>query len=176
MLIRLSGEPERSYGHEALDSKYANDDGGPSLWWRDGRVKELQARLGQFSTTEAIRRSIVDTVLASGSPDVLDRLQRYIDRSRVEAVENASQVLDGFAAKEDRLRWRDRISIGVFGTLFAGVVAALFVDLSLTFWHIVLLVVTFGVGMRALVALVRRDGGYFGGSELRAIRPPDQAA
>ncbi len=38
MLIPLSGLPERSYGEPELESKYINDDGGPSLWWRDRLV------------------------------------------------------------------------------------------------------------------------------------------
>ena len=129
MLIKLSSMPERSYGDPDLNSKYANDDGGPSLWWRDGRVKELQSRLAAVSLTEGIRREIVETARLE-SPEVLERMERYVDRMRVESVENANQVFDGFASKEQWLRRRDIASLYIAGLLIAGLVSALFVDLG----------------------------------------------
>ena len=54
MVIRLSGTPDRTYGNETPRSKYINDDGGPSLWWRDGRIKELQERLAGVAIAAAI--------------------------------------------------------------------------------------------------------------------------
>lgn len=45
IFIQVSSHPERLYGERELSSKYMDDDGGPSYWWRDKRVKELQAAL-----------------------------------------------------------------------------------------------------------------------------------
>jgi len=174
MLIKLSSTPERSYGDPDLNSKYANDDGGPSLWWRDGRVKELQSRLATVSLTEGIRREIVETA-RSENPEVLERMERYIDRMRVESVENAAQVFDGFASKELWLRRRDVASLYIAGLLIAGLVSALFVDLSLTLWHVVLIAVTAVVGIRALVGWFRREAGYLDPKALSIVRPDTQA-
>ena len=54
ILVKLSSRPDRTYGDVELNSKYVNDDGGPSLWWRDEQVRKLQERLGRIRTSEAI--------------------------------------------------------------------------------------------------------------------------
>ncbi len=174
MLVKLSALPERTYGDEDLNSKYVNDDGGPSLWWRDKKVKAMQVRLGRMNASEAIRREIVETA-RSESPDVLDRMQRFIDRSRVERIENADQVLERFASAEEWLRRRDLLAIYVAGLLLAGLVAALFVELSLGFWHVILIVATAVISVRALAGWLRREGGYLGKKELRTVRPTPAA-
>jgi deoxycytidine triphosphate deaminase len=45
--VKLTDLAERPYGHEDLQSKYVNDDGGPSYWWRDKRIKALHERLSE---------------------------------------------------------------------------------------------------------------------------------
>jgi len=175
MLVRLSSEPDRSYGDAELRSKYVNDDGGPSLWWRDGRVEQLQERLGQFNATEAIRQRIVNTVRFE-SPEVIERFQRRIDRGRVGKIENADQVLDEFARAEDRRRLCDR-GVRALPLLFgSGVVASVFAAFGV--WTIVLAVLTFASLGGALAAYLRDDHGYLGKSELRAIRqrPAEEAS
>jgi deoxycytidine triphosphate deaminase len=119
MLVRLSGEPDRTYGDEDLRSKYVNDDGGPSLWWRDERVRQLQERLGNSNATEAIRREIVDTVRFQ-STEVIARLQHHIDRKRVAQIENADQVLSDFARWEKRRRLIDNATPGAASALWRG--------------------------------------------------------
>src|SRR5205085_4347843 len=42
ILVRLSSTPTRVYGDRELSSKYMDDDGGPSYWWRDKRIKSLK--------------------------------------------------------------------------------------------------------------------------------------
>ncbi len=80
MIVRLSAESARSYGDQELRSKYINDDGGPSLWWRDARVSQLQLRLGAVNVSERIRQEIVETVRFQ-NPQILERLQHDIDGS-----------------------------------------------------------------------------------------------
>lgn len=166
MLVRLSGEPERTYGDEDLRSKYVNDDGGPSLWWRDERVRQLQERLGNSNATEAIRREIVDTVRFQ-STEVIARLQHHIDHKRVGQIENADQVLGDFALREKRRRLIDNATLTA-PVLFGGAaLAGVFVSFGL--WLIVFIVLFATSLIAAFVAYERRDDGYLGPSELRAI-------
>lgn len=174
MLVRLSGTPERSYGDDELRSKYVNDDGGPSLWWRDERVERLQQRLGNANASEAIRQEIVDAVRFQ-STEVIARLQRHIDRMRVGQIENAEQVLNDFARREKRRRLIDNAALPL-PLLFAGaVLAGVLVPFGV--WLIVFIVLFVASLIAAIAAYERRDDGYLRPNELRAVenRPNDQA-
>jgi hypothetical protein len=173
MLIPLASEPERSYGDAELRSKYANDEGGPSLWWRDARVEELQQRLGQADAHEAIRQDIVERVRFQ-STEVLARFQRDIDRQHVGKIENADQVLDEFARREDRRRLTDRVVLGSPLLFAGGLIASVFAAFGI--WTVVLIALTLASSVAAFVAYERRDDGYLGTSDLRALPPPDGKA
>jgi hypothetical protein len=173
MLIPLATEPDRSYGDAALRSKYINDEGGPSLWWRDARVEQLQARLGQANAHEAIRQEIVDKVRFQ-STEVLTRFQRDIDRKRVGKIENSDQVLDEFARREDRRRLTDTVILGSPLLFAGGLIASVFAAFGT--WMIVLIVLTVVSLVAAFVAYERRDDGYLGTSDLHALRPPRERA
>jgi len=171
MLVRLASEPERSYGDAELRSKYINDEGGPSLWWRDDRVEQLQLRLGQSNAQEAIRQEIVNEVRFQ-STEVLARFQRDIDRKRVGDLENADQTLQDFARRESRRQLLDHVALAS-PVLFGGaVLASLFA--AFDYWTIILLVATVISVVFAFVAYERRDDGYLGTSELGALPPPEE--
>jgi len=173
MLIPLPSEPKRSYGDTELRSKYVNDEGGPSLWWRDARVEQLQQRLGQANAHEAIRQEIVDRVRFQ-STEVLARFQRDIDRKRVGGIENADQVLDEFARRESRRRLIDRMILTSPLLFGGGVVAGVFAAFGT--WTIILIVLLVMSLVAAFVAYERRDDGYLGTNDLRALKPPDEKA
>lgn len=173
MLIPLASEPERSYGDAELRSKYVNDDGGPSLWWRDARVEQLQQRLGQSNAHEAIRQEVVNRVRFQ-STEVLMRFQRDIDRRRVGAIENADQVLDEFARRENRRRLIDRVILASPLLLGGGVVASVFSAFGT--WTVVLVVLLVVSLVAAFIAYERRDDGYLGTPDLRALETPDETS
>jgi deoxycytidine triphosphate deaminase len=169
MLIQLGSKPERSYGDAELRSKYINDDGGPSLWWRDARVEQLQKRLGQANATEAIRQEIVEKVRFQ-STEVLARLQRDVDHRRVGQIENSDQVLATFAARENKRRMLDGVVIGLPGLCVAAWLASILSLFSLA-WFVFLALLLLSV-VPALIAYERRDDGYLGTRELRQLNPP----
>jgi hypothetical protein len=173
MLIQLGSKPERSYGDAELRSKYINDDGGPSLWWRDARVEQLQKRLGQTNATEAIRQEIVEKVRFQ-STEVLARLQRDIDHRRVGQIENSDQVLATFAARENKRRMLDGVVIGLPGLCLAAWLASILSLFSLA-WFIFLGLLLLSL-IPALIAYERRDDGYLGKRELRQLDPPSGTA
>jgi deoxycytidine triphosphate deaminase len=167
MLVRLSQKSARTYGDGELQSKYVNDDGGPSLWWRDARVRALQMRLGEVHATERMQQEIIELVRFE-SPDILERFQDFVRRRRVEQIENADCLLDGFATREDRRRLLDRLALAASVVLAGGVISSLFAKLA--FWHFVVWPLAVASLFLALRGYVRRDGGYLGQHELRSAR------
>lgn len=163
MLVDLSSPSERNYGDEELQSKYVNDDGGPSLWWRDRRVKELQNRLGEVHATERLQREIIDRVRFTNN-DVLDRFDDFVAGSRIGEIGNAVELLDNFAKVEDRRRLLDVIAMGSPAVLAAGIFASLFAPFA--FWHVVLIVAFLVSCLAGLRGYLRRDSGYLGRREL----------
>jgi deoxycytidine triphosphate deaminase len=171
MLIRLPSEPARTYGDPELQSKYINDDGGPSLWWRDRHIRELQRRLGETHVSERIQREIVEVAEVT-DPAVIERLQDFIDDRPAGKLSNAGDLLEEFAEKEER-RWLvDWAAVGAFPILAAGTLSAIFVPFGLLhFLLLALLVVDLVLGWRGFV---RRDGGYLRRKDLhkKTVRDP----
>jgi deoxycytidine triphosphate deaminase len=117
-LVKLSSKPERTYGQADLASKYVNDDGGPSFWWRDRQVQSLQRRLGEVHAPTRLVQEIVEIVRFE-DPELLARFQSFVRRQRVEQLENADVVLDRFSKRETWRRRIDRTSIGAFPVFLA---------------------------------------------------------
>jgi uncharacterized membrane protein len=108
------------------------------------------------------------------STEVLARFQRDIDRKRVGGIENADQALDEFARREDRRRLIDRVVLTSPVLFGGGVVASVFATFGT--WTIVLAILLILSLVGAFVAYERRDDGYLGTKDLRALKPPDETA
>ena len=173
MIIRLSSKPERTYGDEELASKYVNDDGGPSYWWRDRSVKELHSRLGNANVPVGIQNEIVDLVRFEDA-ELLERFERFVGRKRTGEVENADSVLDEFARKEGRRRWLDRAMGFPFAAAFALSLGLLVVAYEP--WHIAVWIMTLLLGTGAIYAVNRRDAPYLGPRELIALRAKNRSS
>jgi deoxycytidine triphosphate deaminase len=167
MIIRLSSVPERTYGDEDLASKYVNDDGGPSYWWRDRNVAKLHAQLGNANVPAAIQSELVDFVRFE-DPELLERFEHFVARKRIGQVENADAVLDEFAQRETRRRWMDRAVGSPFLLGFAFSIGLLTIPYES--WHILVWVVTALASFGALYAVDRRDAAYLDTRELAALR------
>ncbi len=117
MLGRLSSLPSRSYGHVELQSKYMDDDGGPSYWWRDRRIRSLQARLHDVDISLRIQEEILDRIGAE-EPDLLERFESFVAAAKPTTRENADTLLVAFVGKEKRLRMWDRLRRGIAYAIF----------------------------------------------------------
>lgn len=167
MLVPLSEEPERTYGDHELQSKYVNDDGGPSFWWRDRQVRRVHERLRQFSVSTRLRQEILDWIRFE-DPLPLDRFLRFLDTRRVEHVDNAEDLLDAFAIEEDRRRLMDFGRIGTPAVLTSVTLPLFFsgpIEAAIAF-----AVMTAGSVPLALLGLIRRESGYLGRRELSSAR------
>lgn len=95
-VIRLTAAAERPYGHEALQSSYVDDDGGPSYWWRDKRIKQFHELLAERTVEERIQRTLYAAV-GPREPEVIERLEKRVSRMRVDQLHNAEHILEAFS-------------------------------------------------------------------------------
>jgi dUTPase len=167
-VVKLTKEPDRSYGEEDLQSKYVNDDGGPSYWWRDIRVRRSQEQMGRINLDLRIRKEIVDLVRFE-DPDLLEHFEQYILKQRVSNLENADAILDSFSEREDVRRWIDRIGEGLFPALALASIGAWF-EKPLGTAHGILFAVTAPSIVWFLYSWFWRPAEYLGSKELAAIR------
>lgn len=167
MLIGLSSKPERTYGDEDLASKYVNDDGGPSYWWRDRSVEALHSKLGSANMPVAIQNEIVELVKFE-DPEMLARFEHFVARKRVGQVDNAQTVLDDFASAEGRQRWLDRAAGFPFLFLLAWSINLLTTQYEL--WHIAVWVAAGVSALGAAYAVDQRDAAYLDRRELAKLR------
>lgn len=140
MLIRLSGRPERLYGERELQSKYIDDDGGPSYWWRDKRIRRLQDRLKEFDIILRIQEEILEKIGAQ-EPEVIERFEKFITKLSIDEFENVEYILEKFLEHEEKLRKRGKLlkntSLYMFPIFASASLAALFVK-PVCFYHWIL--------------------------------------
>jgi dUTPase len=171
MLIRLSARPTRVYGETSLSSKYINDDGGPSYWWRDKVVRRLLAELGKSELGNDVQERLLQRI---GVPEdnVLERLERLVDQMPHGALSNADELLAVFTRREDRLRMRDKIVKAAlpatFATLAATSVGILFTR-PYSPLHYVIWALTLLSAVPAVLAYLWNPGPYFGRQDLREV-------
>ena len=72
----LSTPAKRPYGDPGLGSIYVDDDGGPSYWWRDKRIRQLHDRLAERSVDVRIQKQL-ETSVGTREPEVIER--RVVD-------------------------------------------------------------------------------------------------
>lgn len=99
MLIKLSGVPERLYGVEELQSKYTDDDGGPSHWWRDKRIKSLQKKFAELDIIFDIQENILST-LGVNEPDTIKRFEYFISKLAKDDISNKDIIIKKFSDHE----------------------------------------------------------------------------
>ena len=172
-LFQLTSPPERHYGEEELQSKYMEDDGGPSYWWRDKRIRQLHRKLGQVDVGLATQNQILG-LIGDQEPEVVERLERLLSHMQLGKLDNADSVLESFAKKEERRRLTRRLLINgarAACPLLLGVgLGSLFAQ-PFGWWHYMLWV---GAGLSlpiSVYAVTRSVGDHFGRDELeQALR------
>jgi deoxycytidine triphosphate deaminase len=169
--VRLTDLPEKPYGHPDLDSKYMQDDGGPSYWWRDKRIKALHERLSERLVEARIQHQ-VERLMGEREPEVIERFERFVAALRVHELQSADSLLERFAEAEDRRRAFRRWAINLSrGSFTVGISASLWVANKLPpvhWWHWVVWGAALVSIVLSLYAFRTEVGEHFGHSELRA--------
>jgi hypothetical protein len=169
--VRLTDLPEKPYGHPDLDSKYMQDDGGPSYWWRDKRIKALHERLSERLVEARIQHQ-VERLMGDREPEVIERFERFVAALRVHELQSADSLLEQFAETEDRRRTFRRWAINLSrGSFTVGISASLWVANKLPplhWWHWAVWGAALVSIAVSLYAFRTEVGEHFGHSELRA--------
>jgi deoxycytidine triphosphate deaminase len=122
-LVKLLGTPQRRYGDRELYSKYMDDDGGPSYWWRDKRIRALQVKFAAANVELRVQEEILATVGVQ-EPEVIERFEKHVEKLKDAQRENAEFLIASFAKSEDRLRTRHSINRGMGRLLLPAFVGA----------------------------------------------------
>lgn len=121
VLIKLSQKPEKIYGVDELQSKYMDDDGGPSYWWRDKRIRSLQSFFSKRNIHLYVQETLLNK-LGAQEPETIERFEKFVEKRPTANIENAETLLKEFSRSEDRLKLLDKLknyfSVTLFTILF----------------------------------------------------------
>jgi hypothetical protein len=107
-VTRTSAESERVYGTAELGSKYMNDEGEPSRYWQDVRIKRLQEACGRVHLPERIQTQFVKAV-GRRETDLVDRFLAFLHTLPAGDITSAREVLERFADQDTRkMAWAKR--------------------------------------------------------------------
>jgi hypothetical protein len=172
VLIALPEEPERSYGEPSLESKYIDDDGGPSFWWRDRLVKRILEQLHEKDYSLAAQDQLIRLV-GGVEIEVIDRLEKFVSRRRSIEVDSIDSMVDEFAKAENRSRilalLAIRSPVGGFIVLLGASISVVFVR-PFTIGHWILWVVTLLFAVGATWAMTRGERAWLTTSRLEQLR------
>lgn len=109
-IMNVDGQVDQEYGSERFESKYNNDEGGPSVWWRDSLVKKVAknisfSQVGEYSIEEI--RKTFDNIDDEG----LLRFDQLLSRTQ---HSSAQAFLDEFKTSEQSKEKFYKIRRGFF--------------------------------------------------------------
>ena len=169
LVQRLSSEAERPYGERELQSKYMDDDGGPSYWWRDKRIKRLQERQNFVNLPSLVQTQIL-SVMGAEEPDVVEDFESFVTNQRVGSLESATATLERFSEGQEKLRRNTQMRRGVLLALFpilgGGSLGALFLS-PISWLHYAIWVATLLSFPPFLLKLGSNQKEYFDKSKYR---------
>jgi hypothetical protein len=113
----LSEPPSRLYGDSDLQSKYMDDDGSPSYWWRDSRIRKLQDAFIKKDVALRLQEEIIGNIGVQ-DPEVIERFEQFVSGNWKQEILNAEHLLELFLREEERLRRRDRFRNAIGRSLF----------------------------------------------------------
>ena len=164
LVVQLKDLPAADYAARA--SKYQQDDGGPSYWWRDDVLKELVGDLPGNIGDHLVRD--LDEALSKFPEDLVHALDEYFDLDRDHLWTDTASLLEDFARVERKKHWRyntfEIVGGGAAGSLVA---AAPFMDFTWTGFTSLLAGLLLGV-LTALHRTTRRE--FFDPRRLEALR------
>ena len=100
MVIPLSSEPSVQYGDNGLDSKYQDDDGGISYWWRDKLYREMKKSYTSLLSHETVKQ------LADKFKNIDDlglyRFEKFLSKQKIGTVTTSGDIINRFCKIEKR--------------------------------------------------------------------------
>ncbi|WP_435016523.1 dCTP deaminase [Tundrisphaera sp. TA3] len=108
LIVKTTGESAKPYDAPDLASKYMNEEGEPSRYWMDARIKKLREACGKVDLDAHILAEFERTL---GKKDVriLDRFATFLGRLPHGQLTNAQEIIDRFSVAEKNSRdWKTR--------------------------------------------------------------------
>lgn len=171
MLVKLTDRPGRVYGDASLASKYTNDDGGPSYWWRDKMLKQILSNMGWHDLDEEMQERLLEHI-GLPSDDVLESLERLVASKPRRAFANSDELLEIFVEREDRTRMYDSIlrnvAKGSFPVMLTASLGSLFAQ-PIGIVHYIVWALTLLTIPVAWIGFKNTPRDYLGRRELRKI-------
>lgn len=99
MVVALTSSPHGTYGDSEISSKYQNEDGSPSLWWRDNLVKAIENKLSAFDYSTDIINSLGETV-REFDDECIDRFYKFILNLRGHEITSREGLINKFINSE----------------------------------------------------------------------------
>ena len=99
MVIPLTSSPQGTYGDSEISSKYQNEDGSPSLWWRDNLVKAIENKLSAFDYSTDLINSL-DTTFHNLDDECIDRFYKFILNLKGHEITSKEDLISRFMNRE----------------------------------------------------------------------------
>lgn len=100
-LMKPDGLIDSSYASPAFESMYVDDDGGPSLWWKDRLVKKIS----EINLRSELSNDLVEQIsskfesIPPNDDKALDRLEKFLGQRR---FSNFDELVFEFTKEEKR--------------------------------------------------------------------------
>jgi hypothetical protein len=108
LVMKVTSESEKPYGADAMGHKYMNDEGEPSRFWQDARIRRLQEACGRVSLAERVRKEFVEAI-GSRDVEIVDRFLGFFHALPANEITSAREVLERFAEQDTRRQvWKRR--------------------------------------------------------------------
>ena len=117
MLIPLSSDPDTNYGVK-LGSKYQDDDGGPSKWWRDKLFMQIKGNSEKNLSNEML--NILIDKFSSVDDEGLYRFEKFFETLKSHQIDNADNLIEKFCYKERRKERIQTILVWAFPIICSG--------------------------------------------------------
>jgi deoxycytidine triphosphate deaminase len=168
IFVKISSLPDRKYGDPNLQSKYMDDDGGPSYWWRDKRIQNLHSTLGKFEIGSLVQEQLIN-VISIQEPQILERFESYLDKLPLANLDSSNEILSLFAKSEDRskkfqkvIRWSQGLPFALLG----GLSIRLLLDPTYHWYYYLIWVLTLVSVLLTARILTTEEDEYLGEKEL----------
>jgi hypothetical protein len=178
LVIPLAEAPDADYAQRG-DGKYLNDNGGPSLWWRDDTMRKVRENFARVNLDSHAFDELEDLLQDEPDEGVLSRLEDYLATQGNRRFGNADELLRDFSKKEKwgrrRTKWALNVARGAWGVVAAWMLSFVFVSKVSTLTWVIAGVLMAAAVLAGAWGAVTRTPFYFTPDQLtRAGQRRDQ--
>jgi len=171
IFIKLSSTPKRLYGIQELQSKYKDDDGGPSYWWRDKRIKRLQDVFYEKDIALKVQEQILGQIGVQ-EPEMIERFEKFVSKQKVESLTNPETLLKIFTIKESQKQRNEKIflrCIQAFFIIITSFSIKLYYDKPIKWWYFLIWSINLIFLLAFIKSFLYEEKEYFNKKKLERL-------